>query len=70
MPGYRHLRAGQRVELEWERPGQDGYPYRAVRVWLAGHQPGDTGPDSDEPSAAYRSKLSIDWHEDPKTGRS
>jgi cold shock protein len=70
MPGYRPLRAGQSVELEWERPGQDGYPFRAVQVWLPGYQPRDTGPHSDEPSAAYRSKLSIDWRENPKTGRS
>ena len=32
--GFRHLAAGQRVELEWEAPGfkQDGYDFRAVRV--------------------------------------
>ena len=30
--GFRGLTAGQRVELEWEAPGQDGYPYRAVTV--------------------------------------
>ncbi|WP_062428985.1 cold shock domain-containing protein [Herbidospora daliensis] len=30
--GYRALRAGQAVDLEFEAPGQDGYPYRAVSV--------------------------------------
>lgn len=30
--GYRTLRAGQQVDLAWEQPGQDGYPFRAVRV--------------------------------------
>lgn len=34
MPGHRALKVGQKVELEWEAPGQDGYPYRAVRAWL------------------------------------
>jgi CspA family cold shock protein len=30
--GHPALRPGQRVVLEWETPGQDGYPYRATRV--------------------------------------
>lgn len=36
MPGYRQLRAGQRVRFTIERPGflQDGYSYRALAVWL------------------------------------
>lgn len=34
MDGYRSLKRGSVVELEWEAPGynQDGYVYRAVRV--------------------------------------
>jgi cold shock protein len=32
MDGFRSLRPGQRVELEWEAPGQDGYDYRALRI--------------------------------------
>jgi CspA family cold shock protein len=32
MEGYRALTPGQEVGLEWEAPGQDGYPFRAVRV--------------------------------------
>jgi cold shock protein len=32
MEGYHELRQGQRVALVWEKPGQDGYPFRAVRV--------------------------------------
>ena len=45
VPGYHTLRAGQVVEMEWETPGQDGYPYRAVRVWPQGHEPADARPD-------------------------
>ncbi|MCM2423038.1 cold shock domain-containing protein [Streptomyces sp. RKAG293] len=30
--GFRSLSAGQRVQLTWEAPGQDGYAYRAVRI--------------------------------------
>lgn len=31
--GYRALTAGQVVQLDWEAPGQDGYPFRAVQVF-------------------------------------
>ena len=34
MPGYRELRAGQQVLLEFEHVEQDGYAYRATRVQL------------------------------------
>ncbi|WP_181764441.1 cold-shock protein [Streptomyces albidus (ex Kaewkla and Franco 2022)] len=30
--GFRALENGQRVELVWEAPGQDGYDFRAVRI--------------------------------------
>jgi cold shock protein len=29
---FRELTPGQRVRLEWESPGQDGYDFRALRV--------------------------------------
>ncbi|MEV7416884.1 cold shock domain-containing protein [Streptomyces sp. NPDC089919] len=34
MAGFRTLRAGQRVRLDFEEPGflQDGYAYRATRI--------------------------------------
>jgi len=32
MDGYRSLRVGQPVRFEYETPGQDGYPHRAVSV--------------------------------------
>jgi cold shock protein len=32
MEGYHELHRGQRVTLVWEEPGQDGFPFRAVRV--------------------------------------
>lgn len=68
VPGYRTLRAGQVVEMEWETPGQDGYPYRAVRVWPQGHEPADARPNK-ERSGAYSSTLTITWDEDPPPGQ-
>ncbi len=34
VPGYRELRADERVSFRWETPrgGQDGYAHRATRV--------------------------------------
>ena len=29
---YATVELGESVELEWEEPGQDGFPYRAVAV--------------------------------------
>jgi CspA family cold shock protein len=29
---YKHLAAGDAVELEWEKQGQDGFDYRAAAV--------------------------------------
>jgi CspA family cold shock protein len=36
--GFRELRPGEHVLFTFERPrdGQDGYEYRAVRVWREG----------------------------------
>lgn len=34
MSGYKSLEPGQSVLLEWESPGQDGYPFRATRILL------------------------------------
>ena len=31
-PGYHSLTPGEAVWLQWETPGQDGYPCRAIRV--------------------------------------
>jgi len=67
VAGYRHLTAGQPVDLEWESPGQDGYAYRAVRVWPAGEPP-DTGGGVTGPTTAYRSTLTLD-DSDASTGR-
>jgi CspA family cold shock protein len=42
VPGYRELRAGQQVLLEFEHVEQDGYAYRAthVQVLYEGHPGG------------------------------
>jgi CspA family cold shock protein len=39
IAGYRELRAGQDVALEWEPGPQDGFDYRATKVWPWGTEP-------------------------------
>ena len=34
--GYRALAPGTQVDLAWETPGQDGYPFRAVALYVVG----------------------------------
>lgn len=65
VAGYRELVPGQAVTLEWERAEQDGYRYRAVRVWPAGDDP--VAQVADHDSSAYRSTLAV--HLDDESDR-
>jgi len=58
---YRSLDVGQHVELEWEQVEQDGYHYRARRVWPGGQLPVERPPADQGPTEAYRSTLTILW---------
>ncbi|WP_029430963.1 cold-shock protein [Blastococcus sp. URHD0036] len=60
--GYRTLSAGDRVLLEHEAARQDGYTWRAVRVWAADTVPVDPPPSP--PGEAYRSTLVITFDDD------
>jgi cold shock protein len=55
--GYRELAPGQAVVLEWEMADQDGYSYRAVRVWPAGGDPIEQAVERD--STAYSSTMTL-----------
>lgn len=44
VAGYRALVPRQAVELEWAAGCQDGFDYRARRVWPAGTEPVTTEP--------------------------
>lgn len=58
MPGYRSLKTGDAVNLEWEAADQDGFSFRATRLWPVGTQPTqDASPD--KPGNAYGSTLTI-----------
>lgn len=59
VPGYRSLTVGAAVWLEWERCDQDGYAYRATRIWPVGADP-VPATEPTTASNAYRSRLVID----------
>ena len=60
--GYRTLRAGNRIQLDWEEVAQDGCSFRAVRLRIPGRPPATAQPPA---SAACTSSLSITCDDDP-----
>jgi CspA family cold shock protein len=62
--GHRSLEPGGRVAFTFESPGQDGFGYRAVQLWPPGVNPEAPHQSARyEPSAAYRSSLTIRWQD-------
>lgn len=58
VPGWRSLKPGSGVTLVWEAAEQDGFTFRATRVWPVGTQPSPENPPADG-GDAYRSGLAI-----------
>ena len=54
VDGYRTLERGQRVTFRAEAVRQDGFAYRAVKVWT-----GDVEPGTVRDSTAYRSTINL-----------
>jgi CspA family cold shock protein len=62
MEGFRHLLPGQRVWFRAEAASQDGFAFRAVKVWTGEVEPPDH--TQDQVSAAYHSTLTLTF-DDP-----
>jgi CspA family cold shock protein len=58
MDGHRELARGQRISFRAEAASQDGFAYRAVKVWTSDIEPPDQ-PRNQSNSAAYQSSLSL-----------
>jgi CspA family cold shock protein len=58
MDGYRELMLGQHVSFRAEAASQDGFAYRAVKVWTGDIEPADQ-PRTPRRSAAYHSSLTL-----------
>jgi CspA family cold shock protein len=58
MDGFRQLVRGQSVSFRAEAARQDGFGYRAMKVWTGGVEPPDQ-TQTQGGSAAYRSVLTL-----------
>jgi CspA family cold shock protein len=58
MEGYRELAPGQQVSFRAEAARQDGFDYRAVKVWTGGGEPPEQNQTHGS-SAAYHSSLML-----------
>ncbi|RSM42776.1 cold-shock protein [Actinoplanes sp. ATCC 53533] len=63
VAGYRCLRPEQEVALEWQQGWQDGYSYRALRIWPWGAEP--VRAESTSADGAYSSSLTLTFDPDP-----
>lgn len=66
MEGYRELAPGQRVSFRAVAASQDGFAYRAVKVWTGDAEPGDV-PRGQGSSDAYSSSLTLTF-DPPQSG--
>ncbi|GAA0380753.1 cold shock domain-containing protein [Micromonospora gifhornensis] len=67
MNGYRQLAAGQGVSFIAEPMAQDGFAYRAVKVWTTETEPLDEQSESAQ-SRAYHSTMTLAFDEPPERG--
>ncbi|WP_433788464.1 cold shock domain-containing protein [Actinoplanes sp. CA-252034] len=71
MDGYRELTDGRHVSFRYEAASQDGFDYRAVKVWTEGVEPPDEPRAEGGGSAVYRSMLTSTFdapHSDDAAG--
>ena len=61
--GYRHLDPGRAVSFRVEPGPQDGYPYRAVKVWTDDREPAGASPENTSPGA-YDSRLTLTFDDE------
>jgi cold shock protein len=61
--GPRQLAEGQRVSFRAEAAEQDGFAYRAMKVWSGDTEPDDQRPDETS-SDAYRSTLTLTFDDE------
>jgi cold shock protein len=66
MAGYRELAQGEQVSFRAEAANQDGFSFRAVKVWRGDVEPSDL-PRAEDSSAAYSSSLTLTF-DPPQAG--
>jgi CspA family cold shock protein len=68
MDGYRQLAVGQRVWFRAEAGEQDGFAFRAVKVWTGDTEPVGPWPERRSSGGAYRSHLTLTFDEPGRAG--
>lgn len=67
VDGYRQLVPGQRVAFRAEAAEQDGFAFRAVKVWTVGVEPA-IQPGEPGRSGAYHSSLTLTFDQPGRSG--
>jgi cold shock protein len=67
--GYRRLSAGQRVWFRAEAASQDGFAFRAVKVWTGEAEPAARPDAAERHSGGYRSMLILPADDDSERGQ-
>jgi len=68
MDGYREVVAGQEVSFRAEAADQDGFGFRAVKVWTGGVEPVSLPGQQQAPGAACHSRLTLTFDEPGQAG--
>lgn len=63
MGGFRQLTAGQHAWFRAEAAEQDGFSFRAVKVWTENLEPADPSRPQRSPEGAYHSHLALTFDE-------
>lgn len=66
--GFRALKPGQQVSFHAEPASQDGYAYRALKVWTDATEPPEPAPPEHR-SSAYQSSLTLTFDPGPNQVR-
>jgi len=70
VDGFRRLAAGQQVSFRAEAADQDGFGFRAVKVWTEGVEPAVPGGRQRYSGGAYHSSLTLTCDEPGHLGGS
>jgi cold shock protein len=68
MGGFRQLAAGQHVWFRAEAAEQDGFSFRAVKVWTEGVEPASPPRSKRSSGGAYHSRLALTFDEPAGVG--
>lgn len=69
LVGFSRLQVGQDVRFDYEAVAQDGYRFRATKVWPTGQEPEGSTIVVTGPTDAYRSTVTIAFDDSEESDR-